>query len=190
MSNIRQPQHIHITLPDWLAGHACRYRSEAGAEARMLFVTDTARRHIEHATGGPFAAAIFHAQSHALISLGVNLVDTQQLSALHAEMVAMTLAQRILGTRDLKGYELVTSCEPCAMCLGAIIWSGVSRVISGASDQDARQVGFDEGPKPADWKGELESRGIAVIEGVARIEAAQVLFDYQAQGCPIYNPSR
>jgi tRNA(Arg) A34 adenosine deaminase TadA len=91
----------------------------------MLFVIDTARRNVVENTGGPFAAGVFEMHTGRLISLGVNLVTTEKLSVLHAEMVALMIAQRNFGTYDLgvtgtAFHELFTSAEPCAMCFGAI----------------------------------------------------------------------
>ena len=75
------------------------------------------------------------------------------------------------------------------MCLGAVPWSGVTRLVCGARDEDARRVGFDEGAKPADWIGAMESRGIAVVRDVLRAEAVAVLDLYVARGGRIYSPS-
>ena len=92
----------------------------------------------------------------------------------------MSLAQKSLGSFDLgapglPACELVTSVEPCAMCAGAVLWSGVRRLVCGASSDDARAIGFDEGPKHPDWASELRRRGIEVVEGVLRAEAVAVL---------------
>jgi tRNA(Arg) A34 adenosine deaminase TadA len=73
------------------------------------------------------------------------------------------------------------------MCFGAIPWSGVSRLVCGARDEDARRIGFDEGPKLADWTGALESRGIRVMRDVLREEGASVLQEYVQRGGRIYN---
>ena len=107
-------------------------------------------------------------------------------------MVAITLAQQRLGVYDLGAtglaiHELVTSAEPCAMCFGAIPWSGVRRVVAAARDLDARSIGFDEGPKPLDWRAALEERGIEVVCDVQRKEAAAVLAEYARLGGQIYN---
>lgn len=179
-------------LPDWLDVHASSYVPTPDAEARMAFVIEAARRNVLEGTGGPFAAAVFEQDAFVLVALGVNLVTTQGLSMLHAEMVALAIAQRRLNTYDLGAaglprHELVTSTEPCTMCLGGIGWSGVSSVISGATDADARAVGFDEGPKPPDWARALEGRGIAVTEGVGQDAARAVLDEYRARGGHIYN---
>ena len=110
-------------------------------------------------------------------------------------MTALALAQRRLGTYDLGAdglphYELVSSTEPCTMCLGAITWSGVCRVVAGARDADARSIGFDEGPKPHDWKNALNDRNIEVICDLQREQASGVLQEYAKQNKEIYNPTK
>ncbi len=188
-----QPGIIEIQLPEWIDRFLTEYPGYIPSiQDRMSFVIEAAQRNISEGTGGPFAAAIFEAESGKLISLGVNLVISQGLSILHAEMVAFALAQKKIGSydlgrQDLALHELVTSIEPCAMCFGAIPWSGVRRVVTGARDSDARNIGFDEGPKIKDWRIELEKRGIATICDVSREAAAQVLLNYASQGGKIYN---
>ena len=130
--------------------------------------------------------------SGELIAPGVNMVLAAGLSVLHAEIVALMLAQQVVGRFDLGApgqppRELVSSCEPCAMCLGAIPWSGVRALVCGARDADARALGFDEGEKPADWVGGLQRRGIAVARDILRPAAVALLQDYQAAAGPIYN---
>ena len=92
-----------------------------------------------------------------------------------------------LGGEGLPPYELVASTEPCAMCFGAIPWSGVRRLVCGAREEDARRIGFDEGPKTSDWVAALEQRGISVARDVYRDEAAAVLRYYVESGGMIYN---
>ncbi len=185
---------LHLRLPAWLermvAGPQPSYPSR---EARMRLVIELSRQSVAHGTGGPFGAGIFDQSSGRLYAPGVNLVLSTQASLAHAEMVAITIAQLRAGNFDLNApglppLELVTSTEPCAMCLGALPWSGLRTLVCGARDADARGAGFDEGAKPADWQGELEARGIAVARDVCRDEAAAVLRDYAQAGGPIYNP--
>ena len=189
---IKQPDKIQFSLPEWLSQFLQEREAINGIEDRMSFVIEAARRNIVEKTGGPFAAAIFEIGSGKLVSLGVNLVTTQGSSTLHAEMVAIMVAQKILGTYDLDSagmtkHELVTSAEPCAMCFGAIPWSGVRRVVTAARDADARSIGFDEGPKVNDWQTALLDRQIEVICDVRRDEARQVLNEYSQSGGRIYN---
>jgi len=163
-------------------------------ESRMRFVIELSRANVERRTGGPFGAAVFEAGSGQVVGAGVNLVEASNCSFAHAEILAIATAQQTVGHYDLGGgttaYELVTSAEPCAMCLGAIPWSGIRRVVCGARGEDACAIGFDEGAKPTDWVGELRKRGIDVLRDVLRGEAQAVLRQYAQAGGLIYNAKR
>jgi tRNA(Arg) A34 adenosine deaminase TadA len=184
---------ITLSLPLWLERALPPPDMAFPAEKdRMRLVIGLAERNIDAGTGGPFAAAVFDGGTGRLIAAGVNLVTSLNSSVAHAEIIAIMLAQQRLGTYDLGGgslplLELVTSTEPCAMCLGAISWSGVRRLVCGASGEDVTGVGFDEGAKPAVWQRKLEARGIAVVRNVCRSEAGAVLRRYAEQGGIIYN---
>jgi len=163
-------------------------------EERMRLVIELARQNVEQKTGGPFVAAVFDHQGN-LIAPGVNMVVSANCSVLHAEIVAIALAQKILGRYDIGDggklhYDLVTSAEPCAMCLGAVPWSGISRIICGARGEDTQRIGFDEGAKPVNWINQLEGRGITVMRDILRQKAIEVLEEYKASGGPIYNAGR
>lgn len=161
---------------------------------RMRAVIELARLNVLHRTGGPFGAAVFETVTGRLIAAGVNVVVESHCSHAHAEMVALAAAEQRLRTYDLGTHntalELVTSTEPCAMCFGAVIWSGIRRLISGATGYDAEEAGFDEGPKREDWKECLEHRGISVKTELCREEARTVLMTYRDGGGTIYNPHR
>ena len=183
---------VEVTLPDWVEDYTRGVTHIPALEDRMRFVIDAAKTNVLKGTGGPFAAAIFERDSGRLVALGVNRVTTENSSILHAEMVAFLFAQKALGHYDLGGegnpaHELVTSTEPCAMCFGAIPWSGVRRVVTGARDEDARAIGFDEGPKPESWQAALAERGITAIPDTLRAEAAGVLKMYCTHGGHLYN---
>jgi tRNA(Arg) A34 adenosine deaminase TadA len=187
-----QPLSISFQLPVWVNDFSQSYQATTDLKQRMKFVISAARKNVEENTGGPFAAAIFEIETGKLVSLGVNLVTTQQLSILHAEMVAITVAQIKLKTYDLAEtslpkLELVTSTEPCAMCFGAIPWSGVARVVTAAKGEDAESIGFDEGPKPDNWIKGLTDRGIQVIDNIERDAARAVLKLYKESSGHIYN---
>lgn len=184
-----------IHFPEWLGRHEAAFAPSLDIAARMRHVIGAAALNVAEQTGGPFAAGVFRCDTGELVALGVNLVTNQGLSALHAEMVAITRAQRLLGSYDLGGpgmpaVELVSSAEPCAMCFGAIPWSGVRRVVCGAVSADAEAIGFDEGPRHPDWRAQLELRGIAVETEVCRAEAKAVFTAYAAAGGEIYNSRR
>lgn len=183
-----------FTLPEWLRTIEL-FAVYPTLESRMGLAIALARRNVEEGTGGPFGAAVFELESHRLVAVGANIVERTAWSCGHAEIIALSLAQQTLGTYDLgasglPGYELASSAEPCAMCLGATAWSGVRRLLCGARDADARAIGFDEGPKPADWVEQLERRGIRVVGDVLRDEARAVLALYQSCGGTLYNPTR
>ncbi|MDQ6989656.1 MAG: nucleoside deaminase [Mariprofundaceae bacterium] len=156
----------------------------------MDFVITLSKLHVQHGTGGPFAAAIFARKDHTLVAVGLNIVVASACSILHAEMVAITLAQATLQTFNLKeqgDFELLSSCEPCAMCFGALPWSGIQHLACAANTADAQAIGFDEGPKHPQWKQTLEQRGIQVSTGIQQQQAAAVLQQYQAMQGVIYN---
>lgn len=181
-----------FNLPAWLSDYQQQYKQSLSLETQMAFVIEASRRNVSQKTGGPFAAGVFEVATGKLVALGVNLVMTERLSILHAEIVAITLAQRIKGHYDLghktqAALSLVTTTEPCSMCFGAIPWSGIKQLVTGASDQDARSIGFDEGPKPSAWQQALVERDIDVVTQVMAKQAKQVLQDYQQQGGHIYN---
>ena len=186
---------FRMEIPAWVG--TCLAHSPkvfAAVEDRMRFVIALARENVERQSGGPFGAAVFDAKG-ALVAPGINLVVTNNCSILHAEMIAIAMAQKKLGRYDIgdggtNAYELVTSAEPCAMCFGAIPWSGVRRLVCGARDEDARRIGFDEGPKLSGWQDALEKRGIHVARDVLREEAVEVLDLYVRVGGPIYNAGK
>jgi tRNA(Arg) A34 adenosine deaminase TadA len=184
---------VTLKLPDWidtfLKDKPTRYTSDS---RKMELVISLARKNIESATGGPFAAAVFNMDTGELIAPGVNVVVEQSCSSAHAEIMALSTAQKILGSFDLSSHglpkcELFSSTAPCAMCLGAIPWSGVKRLVCGAADKDARAIGFDEGEKVENWTSKLNKRGIEVVTDFMREEASDVLQRYKMSGGVIYN---
>ena len=183
---------ICVTLPPWV-GQFMKMAPAAfrDGEAQMRFVIALARQNVQQGTGGPFAAAVFD-DAGSLVAPGINLVTASNCSVLHAEIVALMLAQKSVARYDLSDggrlqYDLVATTEPCAMCFGALPWSGVRQLVCGARDEDARAIGFDEGPKLTDWVTALNSRGIRVQRDVLRREATAVLQEYAAAGGVIYN---
>jgi len=188
---------LNIELPEWLEAfrRAAQRESWPAPERRMSLAVELARRNVAAGSGGPFGAAVFALPSGELLAVGTNLVVGGGCSVLHAEMVAIILAQQRLenydlGSEGLPFCELVTSAEPCAMCFGGVLWSGVRRLVCAAREEDVRAIGFDEGPKPLDWAGELQRRGVEVVRDLGRDEAAAVLRDYAEGGGPLYGPRR
>ncbi|MDD5364011.1 MAG: nucleoside deaminase [Gallionellaceae bacterium] len=180
---------LPIGLPDWAAAFDDPTLVIADEETRMRLAVDLARGNVEHGSGGPFGAAIFSLDDGHLIAIGVNSVMRLHSSVLHAEMMAILRAQRALGSYTLKqsGHALYTSCEPCAMCLGGVLWSGLNRLVCGAPAAAARTIGFDEGPVYPDSYRHLEQAGIAVRRGLLADEASAVIRLYSERGGAIYN---
>lgn len=90
--------------------------------------------------GGPFGCVI--AKDGQLLVSAHNQVLKDQDPTAHAEITAIRKATKKLGSYDLSGYTLYTSCYPCPMCLGAIIWSNIKVVYYGNSAKDAAKIGF------------------------------------------------
>ena len=92
--------------------------------------------------GGPFGAVIV--KDGKIVSTGVNRVTAHTDPTAHAEVTAIRKAAKKLGTFDLKGCEIYTSCEPCPMCLGAIYWAHLDKMYYGNTKTDAKNIGFDD----------------------------------------------
>ena len=183
---------VRLTLPDWIADVVDWTRTYDGDDERMRLAIALSRENVRRGTGGPFGAAIFERDSGRLVAVGLNRVVPLNNCTLHAEMTAFMTAQARLGTFSLGSpglpeHELATSCDPCAMCLGATLWSGVKRIICGATRDDAMLLRFDEGPVfAASWR-YLKRRGIDVRHGVLREDAVAVFDEYRRGAGTIYN---
>lgn len=160
---------------------------------RMLLVIELARRNFQEGTGGPFAAGVFETLTGRIVSLGVNRVVPCNNSSAHAEIVAISLAQAELkgfdlGSADVPSHQLVVNGRPCAMCFGAIPWSGIRSLVVAADGPDIERItGFDEGPVHPQWVSELEKRGIEVEQGVLADKAIEVFQDFASSDSPVYN---
>ncbi|ADQ78969.1 CMP/dCMP deaminase zinc-binding protein [Paludibacter propionicigenes WB4] len=92
--------------------------------------------------GGPFAAVIV--KEGKIIATGANRVTANTDPTAHAEVNAIRKAAKKLGTFDLSGCEIYTSCEPCPMCLGAVYWAHLDKMYYGNTKADAKNIGFDD----------------------------------------------
>jgi tRNA(Arg) A34 adenosine deaminase TadA len=189
------PLEVRVALPAWVPDVVAASGTLQGTHARMALAVRLAGENVEREPGGgPFGAAVFRVDTGGLVAVGVNSVIRLGNSALHAEVVALMLAHRALGLHSFDAHnlpgapalELVTSCEPCIMCFGATMWSGIRRLVCGATRQDAEALGFDEGPVTEASYRYLQQRGVEVVRGVLRAEARAVLQRYQELGRPVY----
>lgn len=187
---MRAGSRIEVIIPPWVGEIEESGGDFPSDEARMRLAIALARRNAAQG-GGPFGAAVFEKSTGKLIAAGVNLVLQLGNSMMHAEMVALMLAEQRRGNYSLapaggSACELVTSCEPCAMCLGAVHWSGVSRLVCGATRDDVENIGFEEGPVGPESYRYLEDHGVEVVRQVCRNESQNVLADYARANGVIY----
>ncbi len=183
-----------VTMPDWAETELAKLPAYLPTlPERMTAVIRFSQLNVVHNTGGPFAAGVFELHTGKVVVLGVNRVVPQHCSAAHAEVVTLSLAQQKLATFDLGGpempaYQLVVNWRPCAMCYGAVVWSGVrSLAIAGSGPELEQITGFDEGPIHPHWQAELGARGIEVIDNVLKEEAVTVFHTYRERGGLVYN---
>jgi tRNA(Arg) A34 adenosine deaminase TadA len=193
-NNKYPPAAVLLTLPAWLDKILAEKEIVIpDPEERMRWVIGLSRQNVENGSGGPFAAAVFASVGGRLLGAGVNRVEPLYCSPAHAEIMAISFAQKNLRTWDLGQdatlpAELATSSQPCLMCLGATLWSGVTRLAFGAVAADVTAIlGFDEGPLPAAWQQELQKRGISVEGEILRREATAVLELYKEKQGTVYN---
>lgn len=190
-ADVRHSGELRLTYPVWMFSVADFDGAYRTPDARMALVIRLARESVEREWGGPFGAAVFEADSGRLVSVGVNSVLRLANSLWHAEVMALAMAHTrvksyTLDAPGLPAHELVTSCEPCAMCLGATLWSGVRTLVCGATRADAEALGFDEGPVTEASYAHLAARGIGIVREMRREDARTVLEAYRARGGVIY----
>jgi len=181
---------ITVNIPDWLENYLSDKKRYIEDIDKMSVAIDIAKMNIERG-GGPFGAVIFDIKTGKIASCGANLVLQNNISILHAEIVALMIAQNRFNSYSLSkvgDFELFSSSEPCTMCLGAILWSGVKRVVYGAPSIAARKIGFDEGPVfDSSWE-YLKNKGIRVKGGLSKEKVEEVLNEYSIKNGIIYNP--
>ena len=115
---------------------------EAGAENFMREAIRMSVENVETGGGGPFAAVVV--KDGKIIGRGVNQVTNTNDPTAHAEVVAIRDACKNLGSFQLDGCEIYTSCEPCPMCLGAIYWARPDKLYYANTKQDAASIAFDD----------------------------------------------
>lgn len=190
-----------IALPAWIEDALADVPAVIeDVSERMRVVHALAERNWREGNGGPFAALVAESGSGRIISVGVNVVLASGVSSAHAEVTALALAQRVVGDWDLGGegrpaHELVVNWRPCVQCYGAVLWSGVRRLVVAGSGRELEQLtGFDEGPMREDWAAQFQARGITVLDGVLRNEALETFAAYRdavaAGRVTVYNARR
>jgi tRNA(Arg) A34 adenosine deaminase TadA len=198
-----RPLSLVVTLPEWTTKFYNERKNTIYTDDKemMRVAMELSKVNIDNETGGPFGTAIFEynpdTNESKLFSLGVNRVVPLCNSTLHGEMTAIQFGQQRINNFSFacagsaqgnKQYHLYTSSAPCCQCLGGIMWSGVSKLVCGATKDDVESIGFHEGPvfDPLSYDA-LEDAGCTVIREVLREECAEVLQYYKENG-EIYNP--
>ena len=140
---------------------------------------------------GPFIAAIYD-ENNNLIFKTSNSVVNETCSHNHAEINTIKEVEKKLGTYDLSPYNLslYITAEPCMMCIGAIMWSGIKNVYYGVPSTVVEKItGFDEGFKP-EWLEEFKKRGIIVYGNIEQELGEKALQEYMNAGHKVYKPER
>jgi len=112
--------------------------------------------------GGPFGAVVV--KDGKIIARGANSVTIANDPTAHAEVNAIRKAAEVLGTFDLSGCEIYTSCEPCPMCLGAIYWARLDKIYYGNTKTDAKNIGFDDSFIYEELEKPLDKRKVQAIQ--------------------------
>lgn len=149
----------------------------------MQIAKENADKGILNNEGGPFGAVIVD-ENNNIISNGNNQVLNQKDPTAHAEIVAIREACRKLNTYDLSNCTLYTSCEPCPMCLSAIIWANIKKVYYGCTNHDADKIGFRDDIIYQYLKG--EKTDLIELQEMDREECLKTFGEYQKKSGVIY----
>ena len=166
-----------------------------GYYSRVKAMKDEADTFVSESTKETFVPTqtgeIYDAEGNLVVKMP-NTVTLDNCSHNHAEMNAIRVAEEKLGTYDLGPFnlKLYTTSEPCSMCMGGIMWSGIREVYYGVPSESVERItGFDEGFKPG-WLEEFKKRGITVYGNIERELGEQALRNYMEKGGTIYQPQR
>ncbi|MDR1615936.1 MAG: nucleoside deaminase [Syntrophomonadaceae bacterium] len=107
----------------------------------MKIAYDEAEKGMRNSEGGPFGAVIAD-QEGRVISQAHNQVLARHDPTAHAEIQALRIAGQVKKTHDMRGCVLYTTCEPCPMCLSAVIWANITEVVYACDRQNADDIGF------------------------------------------------
>lgn len=149
----------------------------------MKKAIDNARNGILKNEGGPFGAIIIDKEGN-IIADGNNKVIIENDPTAHAEIIAIREACKKLKTYDLSDYILYTSCEPCPMCLSAIIWANIKEVYYGCTKDDAEKIGFRDDYIYKYIKGEIKD--VLNMKKLDRDECLKVFEEYEKNKGIIY----
>jgi guanine deaminase len=143
----------------------------------MRMAIELSASNIEQGLGGPFGAVIV--KDGAVIASSANKVVVDIDPTAHAEISAIRLACKQLGTYNLAGCEIYTSCEPCPMCLGAIYWARIDKIYYANTKADAAGIGFDDHFIYGEIESSMDDRKLTFVQ-LLRDEALPVFKRWQS----------
>ena len=149
----------------------------------MEIAKQNAEYGIKNEEGGPFGAVIIDKEGN-IIANGNNQVLKQKDPTAHAEVVAIRNACKKLNQYDLSDYILYTSCEPCPMCLSAIIWANIKHVYYGCTKKDAGEIGFRDDIIYEYLEG--KNNDLIHLEEIDRKECKKTFEEYKKKNGKIY----
>ena len=158
-------------------------KGEKNMNKYMEIVKNKSIEGFKNKEGGPFGAIITDREGN-IIAEGNNRVLCSNDPTAHAEVVAIRRACEKLKTYNLSGYILYTSCEPCPMCLSAIIWTNIKKVYYGCTKEDAGNIGFRDDVIYQYLKG--ENKDLINLKQMDRDECIQVFDEYKNESGVIY----
>ena len=149
----------------------------------MKIAKENAENGIKNKDGGPFGAVILDKDGNIIANGNNKVLKTNDPTA-HAEVVAIREACKKLNTYDLSDCTLYTSCEPCPMCLSAIIWAHIKDVYYGCTKEDAGNIGFRDDIIYQYLKG--ENKDLINLKQMDRDECIQAFEEYKKENGVIY----
>lgn len=149
----------------------------------MTIAMQKATNGIKNKEGGPFGAVII-SKDGDVIAIGNNNVIKKNDPTAHAEIETIRKACEKLGTYDLSDYVLYTTCEPCPMCLSAIIWSNIKEVYYGCEKKDAAKIGFRDDIIYNYLNG--EKKDLIILKQIDRKDCIKIFEEYKKENGIIY----
>lgn len=149
----------------------------------MKIANECAQRGANSGQGGPFGAVIVDKEGN-IIAKGNNMVLANNDPTAHAEVNVIREACKKLGTYDLSGYILYTSCEPCPMCLSAIIWANIKEVYYACTREDAGNIGFRDDVIYDYLEG--KNKDLIQLKQIDREECINLFKEYEEKNKTIY----
>ena len=143
----------------------------------MKVAKELAEENLTINAGGPFGACVV--KDGEIIGRGSNKVISENDPTAHAEINAIREACKNIGSHDLSGCELYTSCYPCPMCLSAIIWANIKKVYYGNTKEDAAEIGFRDEFIYEYIKNGNSNADVLALESMDREETIKAFEEYK-----------